>query len=157
MGKVMFYHLTRSRVEAALPPLIGRAMEQGWRIAVRGTDSARMDWLDARLWIEPEDAFLPHGRAGGPHDAGQPVLLTTARDCPNGALCLVAIDGADVAAEEARAMERVCVLFDGNDDAAVTAARAQWAALTGAGLAAQYWSEESGRWQMKTEKTAAEP
>jgi DNA polymerase-3 subunit chi len=48
-------------------------------------------------------------------------------------------------------MERVCILFDGNDDAAVQVARGQWKALTGAGCAAQYWSEAGGRWEKKAE------
>ena len=30
-------------------------------------------------------------------------------------------------------------------------ARGQWKALTGAGCAAEYWSEESGRWEKKAE------
>ncbi|EKD59541.1 MAG: hypothetical protein ACD_54C01284G0003, partial [uncultured bacterium] len=29
-----------------------------------------------------------------------------------------------------------------------------WTGLTGAGLAAQYWSEDGGRWEKKTEKAA---
>jgi len=33
-------------------------------------------------------------------------------------------------------------------------ARAQWRSLTGAGIAAEYWSEESGRWQKKAESVA---
>jgi DNA polymerase III subunit chi len=56
-----------------------------------------------------------------------------------------------VAPEEVAAMERVCILFDGNDEAAVAQARGQWKALTGAGCAAAYWSEESGRWEKKAE------
>ena len=41
---------------------------------------------------------------------------------------------------------------DGNDPAALDIARGQWKALTDAGCAAQYWSEESGRWEKKAEK-----
>jgi DNA polymerase-3 subunit chi len=48
-------------------------------------------------------------------------------------------------------MARVCILFDGNDDAALDTARGQWKALTRAGCSAQYWSEESGRWEKKAE------
>jgi DNA polymerase-3 subunit chi len=63
----------------------------------------------------------------------------------------MAIDGADVSAEEVQSLQRVCILFDGNDDAAVQVARGQWKALTGAGCAAQYWSEAGGRWEKKAE------
>jgi DNA polymerase-3 subunit chi len=151
MGAVYFYHLTRQPLEATLPMLLEKSLGAGWHVAVRGRDAARLVWLDERLWLGAEDGFLPHGIAGGPHDADQPILLTTDSARPNGAACLMVIDGAEVRAEEVQAMERVCILFDGNDDAAVQVARGQWKALTGAGCAAQYWSEAGGRWEKKAE------
>lgn len=149
MGAVWFYHLTHSPPERVLAVLLSRALDAGWRVAVRSPDAARLDGLDARLWLGAEDAFLPHGRAGGPHDADQPVLLTTAADAPNRAACVIALDGAPLAPDEAAALARACILFDGHDADAVNAARAQWRALTGAGLAAEYWAEAGGRWQRK--------
>ncbi len=149
MGDVYFYHLTRAPLEATLPTLLARARGAGWRVAVRGTDKARLDWLDQKLWLE--EGFLPHGLAGGEFDADQPILLTTEAAAPNGASCLMAIDGADVSAEEVPALERTCILFDGNDGDALAAAREQWKHLTGAGCIAQYWSQESGRWEKKAE------
>ncbi|WP_135504992.1 DNA polymerase III subunit chi [Roseovarius aestuariivivens] len=152
MGAVYFYHLTRRPLEVALPMLLDRALAAGWRVAVRGTARDRMDWLDGKLWLEPADGFLPHGLSGGPHDARQPILLTEAAGpAPNGAHCLMSIDGAEVAPEEVQALERTCILFDGADAAATAHARGQWKALTDAGCAAQYWSEESGRWEKKAE------
>jgi DNA polymerase III subunit chi len=147
MGNTLFYHLTRSPVETLLPMLLDKALAAGWQVAVRGTDAERMRWLDERLWLGPEDRFLPHGLAGGAHDAAQPVLLTTESESPNGAACLVAIDGAAVSAQEALALERVCILFDGADAAAVAHARDQWSVLAEAGVALQYWSEAGGRWR----------
>lgn len=151
MGAVYFYHLTRQPLEQTLPVLLDKARQAGWRIAVRGTDPARLDWLDERLWLGPEEAFLPHGLAGGPHDAMQPILLTTGAEAANGAVCVMSVDGAGVEPDEVAALERVCILFDGNDAEAVQHARTQWKALTGAGCSAQYWSEESGRWEKKAE------
>jgi DNA polymerase-3 subunit chi len=153
MGAAYFYHLTRSPLEATLPMLLGKAREAGWRVAVRGTDEARLDWLDQKLWLG--EGFLPHGRAGGEFDADQPVLLTTAREAANDPACLMAIDGAEVAPDEVAALERVCILFDGNDEVALEVARGQWKALTAAGCAAQYWSQESGAWAKKAESGAA--
>lgn len=153
MGAAYFYHLTQNPLEVALPQLLGRARAAGWRVAVRGRDAARLDWLDRQLWLGPEDGFMPHGLAGGPHDAAQPVLLTTGA-AANDPACLMAVDGADVAADEVQRLQRVCVIFDGNDGAALQVARGQWKALTDAGCAAQYWSEESGRWEMKAERGA---
>lgn len=154
MGSVFFYHLTQSGVETTLATLAERALAQGWRVAVRARDPARLNWLDQHLWLGPDDGFLPHGLAGGPHDALQPVLLTTG--AAEGRACLIALDSAEVAPAEVEAAERVCILFDGKDETAVEAARDQWRQLTEAGLAAQYWSEETGRWQKKAEKAGRE-
>ena len=147
----MFYHLTRSPAEQLLPTLIGKSRQAGWRVELRGTDAARMARLDEALW--QGDGFLPHGLAGGPHDALQPVLLTvsgageTAKGA--GADCLIALDGAAVDPAECAPAQRVCIVFDGNDPTALDAARGQWRSLTGAGVAAEYWSEEGGRWERK--------
>ncbi|NDV99506.1 DNA polymerase III subunit chi [Salipiger sp. PrR002] len=151
MGVAMFYHLTQRPLEETLPMLLEKSLAAGWRVAVRGVDPGRLDWLDERLWLGPEEGFLPHGRAGGAHDAQQPILLTERADLPNGASCLMSVDGAEVSAEEVAQMERVCILFDGMDERALTQARGQWRALTAAGCTAQYWSEESGRWEKKAE------
>ncbi|CUH80153.1 DNA polymerase III subunit chi [Tropicibacter naphthalenivorans] len=150
MGAAFFYHLTERPLEATLPVLLEKSMQAGWRVAVRGVDPGRLEWLDQRLWLGPEEAFLPHGMAGGPHDALQPVLLTTGA-AGNNPACLMSVDGAEVTPEEVQALERVCILFDGHDPEAVQAARVQWKALTGAGCSAQYWSEETGRWEKKAE------
>lgn len=155
MGAVYFYHLTRYPLEVTLPQLLDKARGAGWRVLVRGTDEARMEWLDEKLWLGLEESFLPHGRAGGAHDARQPVLLSTGAHPPaNSAGCVMAVDGAEVTSEEVNASDRVCILFDGNDEAAVSHARLQWKSLTEAGCTAQYWSEESGRWEKKAETGA---
>lgn len=153
MGAAYFYHLTRGPLEATLPVLLEKALERGWRIAVRARSEAVLERLDEVLWLR--EGFLPHGCAGGPRDADQPVLLSTGRAAANAATCLMAVDGAEVGADEVAALDRVCILFDGRDPAAVEAARAQWRALTGAGAAAQYWSEESGRWEKKADSAAS--
>ena len=148
MGAAYFYHLTERPLEATLPVLIGKALGAGWRVAVRGRDDALLERLDRQLW--QGDGFLPHGLAGGAHDAEQPVLLTTGA-AANGATCLMSVGGADVSVEEVTGGERVCILFDGADDGAVEHARNQWKALTGAGVVAQYWAEDGGRWIKKAE------
>jgi len=152
MGAVYFYHLTRQPLEVVLPMLLEKSLAAGWRCAVRGVDAKRLEWLDEKLWLGQDDGFLPHGLAGGEHDAVQPVLLTVDPVAANNPTAVLAIDGVEVTAEEVAPLERVSILFDGNDDAALTRARAQWKALTEAGCAAQYWSQESGHWEKKAEK-----
>ncbi|MEJ8560773.1 DNA polymerase III subunit chi [Yoonia sp. GPGPB17] len=150
MGAAFFYHLTDSPLEATLPMLIGKARGAGWRILVRGRDEALLQRLDDVLWQGPEDQFLPHGMAGGPHDADQSVLLG---DGPSdGFCCVMSVGGAEVRADEVTTLERTCILFDGHDGAALETARGQWKVLTDAGCTAQYWAQEGGRWTMKAEK-----
>lgn len=132
--------------------LLGKCLEAGWRVALRGTDMERLKWLDEKLWLGPKDSFLPHGVAGGAQDARQPILLTTQSETPNDARCIMAIDGAMVTAAEVDGLDRVMILFDGTDPDAVAAARVQWKTLTDSGCGARYWSEESGRWQEKATK-----
>ena len=148
-GEVFFYHLTRSPLEAALPMLLERSLQAGWRVCVRGSNAARLNWLDERLWLHPEDGFLPHGQAGGPQDAHQPILLTSTPDNPNAAQALMAIDGAEISEDDMHGHTRVFVVFDGNDPDAVAYARTQWMAAKNTGVTAKYWSQESGRWEMK--------
>jgi DNA polymerase-3 subunit chi len=145
-GEAWFYHLTRRDAADTLRALLPRCLDAGWRVAVRSPDATRLAALDEALWLGSEDGFLPHGLAGGPHDAAQPVLLT-AGAAANDPQVLMTLDGAELAPDELRALARACVIFDGRDGAAVERARAQWRALTQAGVAARYWSEESGRWE----------
>ena len=62
--------------------------------------------------------------------------------------------GALVLPAELVGLERVWLVFDGADEAAVQAARGQWTQLTGWGMAAQYWADETGSWVKKVEKAA---
>lgn len=152
MSAAYFYHLTRRPIEATLPALLAKSLSAGWRVYIRGTDLDRLKTLDEKLWLGAEDSFLPHGIEGGEHDADQPILLGTQTSFANSASCLICVDSADVTSDEVQAMDRVCVLFDGNDETALGAARSQWKTLVDAGCSAQYWSEEDGNWQKKAER-----
>lgn len=151
MGAAYFYHLTRRPLVDTLRMLLGKSLENDWRVVVRGVEPEGLEALDRALWLGPEDDFLPHGVAGGAYDALQPVLLSHLPDVPNAAHCVMSVHGAAVTAEEVNRLERVCVLFDGNDPQALDVARGQWRMLKEAGASAQYWSEESGRWEKKAQ------
>ena len=152
MALAMFYQLSRSAAGDTVANLLGRALGQGWRVMIRSTDPVSLARLDDRLWHGPADAFVPHGMQGGAQDADQPVLLGTGA-LANTARAMMLLDRAEVSLAEAQALERVWVIFDGADDAALAHARGQWTTLTQAGVAAQYWSEETGSWAKKAEKS----
>lgn len=150
MAEVFFYHLTRSPLEQVLPDLLELCLRRDWRVCVRGADEQRLSWLDDRIWMHRDEAFLPHGRQGGPHDALQPILLTTGA-AANLADVLMLIDGSRPDLAEIAEFERVCILFDGNSDGAVNAARGDWKTVAEANVPAQYWAQDDGKWLKKAE------
>jgi DNA polymerase III subunit chi len=154
VGIAVFYHLTQSTVAQTAAVILPRALAADWRVMLRGKEVGALEALDLALW-QGEDSFLPHGLAGGAQDRDQPVLLGTGA-IGNDARALMLVDGAETSPEEAAGLERVWVLFDGYDAAALQGARGLWTRLTSAGLAAQYWSEEGGLWEKKTERAARE-
>lgn len=152
MAEVLFYHLTRTPLEVTLPELLEKSRARGWNVAVRGGSAERLKWLDERLWAGSDTGFLPHGQVGGAYDADQPILLGTGAENLNNAEILFLVDMAAVEAKDAAGYERVCVVFDGNDEEALNHSRALWKTLTDAGLPSKYWSQEGGSWQQKASK-----
>ncbi len=155
MGEVRFYHLTERPLDSVLPVMLEKSLERGWRVVVRGIDLERIEALTTRLWTHGDGSFLPHGSKADGNAARQPIWLGCEGDepvNPNGANTLFLIDNAAAEAEELHKMEMVAVLFDGNDQAAVEHARAQWKAVAGAGLKAVYWAQaEGGAWVKRSE------
>ena len=66
-----------------------------------------------------------------------------------GAAILFLVEGAPVP-EDAAGYERLMLLFDGNDEDALAAARAQWKSAKASGFDATYWQQDPrGRWEKK--------
>lgn len=149
MTDVLFYHLQRQPLEAVLPTLLEKSIERGWRALVRATTPERIAALDDVLWTFSDESFLAHGTDRDPNPADQPVLLTLEEANPNGASILFLVEGASIPADLA-ALERLALLFDGNDPNALVLARQQWQAVRAAGLDATYWQQaDGGRWERK--------
>jgi DNA polymerase-3 subunit chi len=149
MTEVLFYHLQRQPIEKVLPQLLERSLERGWRVVVQAASDERVEALDAHLWTYRDDAFLAHGTYRESEAALQPVLLTVQDDNPNGATVRFLIDGAPLP-QDAASYQRIVLLFDGEDDDAVAAARERWTDVKAQGFDATYWqADEQGRWQKK--------
>lgn len=146
MGAIRFYHMTRDPLEAVLPRLVEKAYAQGHRILIRSPARDRVQQLDQLLWTYRDDSFLPHGAVGAGMPEEQPIWITDAPENANNARLLIATDGAGI--EPVDGFEMVCLLFDGRDAEAVTAARGQWRNLQKAGHSLTYWQQsERGNWQ----------
>ena len=144
MAELWFYHLERTELERALPPLLEKCLQRGWRALVRGGSQERIDALDDVLWTYRDESFLPHAREGDA--ARQPVWLTTDAGNPNGAQVLFLLDGAEPG--DISEFERACLMFDGRDQIALDSARLRWKEAKEAGIVASYWRESaSGKWE----------
>ena len=148
MTEVLFYHLTESKLEDALPPLLEKSLERGWKVVVQTASEERRDALDVHLWTFRDDSFMPHGTDAAENAAAQPVVLTISAENANAANVRFIVDGAEPPPLEA--YERIVFMFDGYDAAQLESARAQWKKLKGEGHTLTYWQQSpEGRWQKK--------
>jgi DNA polymerase III subunit chi len=146
--EILFYHLTESTLEEALPELLEKSFARGWRAVVQTGGEERRDALDQHLWTYRDDAFLAHGTDRDNHPADQPILLTATDANPNQAQIRFLVDGARPPVLEA--YQRAVFMFDGHDETQVAAARSHWSALKSAGHTLTYWQQGQGkRWERK--------
>jgi DNA polymerase-3 subunit chi len=118
-------------------------------VLVLVSSNERVEHLNQLLWTYDEASFLPHGSARDGNADRQPIFLTASDDNPNNATMLVLVDGAPGNGLEA--FQRVCDMFDGNDEAAVEEARQRWRAAKAAGHTLTYWEQTSSGWTKRGE------
>ena len=148
MTDVWFYHLTESTLERALPGLLEKSLERGWKVVVQVGSEERLAALDAHLWSYRDETFLAHGSTRDGTEALQPIWLTRENDNPNHAEIRFLVDGA--VAQDLSEYERAVYLFDGHDNDAVTQARERWKVEKDAGHSIAYWQQKpGGGWEKK--------
>jgi len=145
MPRVDFYRLTRDPVERVLPAVAARVLAEDDRLLVVAEPAMQRHAIDEALWTLQPASFLPHGAAGSPDEAIEPILIAgmLAPPAPNGARHLALADG--VWREEALAFDRVFLFFD---NSRIDDARATWRMLSAAKTAEiHFWKQdERGRW-----------
>jgi DNA polymerase-3 subunit chi len=147
--EILFYHLQNQPLDRVLPTLLEKSLERGWRVIVQSLSDERVEALDAHLWTYNDSSFLPHGTLKGGDAGDQPILLTVESDNRNAANVRFLIDGAPLP-DDAENYDRIVLIFDGEDEEAVAAARARWTEAKEKGFAATYWQpDEQGRWVKK--------
>ncbi len=138
--RVDFYQLSRDPVETAVAQIARATLKAGKRLLVVADDADRLDRIGEALWAVGGD-FLANGRAGGPHDARQPILLAEAVEPANGATFLALADGKW---REPDGFERVFLFFDGET---LDAARGLWRDLgSREDTERHFWKQDGGKW-----------
>lgn len=165
MTAIAFYHLTATPLERALPKLLEKAYGAGLRCVVRVDSAERVEYLNNLLWTYDPGKFLPHGSAKDGGDPSlHPIFLTHEATLtptlsqgereqgipPNHATVLFITDGSTP--ESFDGLDRLFDIFDGQNDAALTAARARWKAYKDRGLSLVYHRQtDSGGWEKLAE------
>jgi DNA polymerase-3 subunit chi len=149
--ETLFYHLERRSLEDVLPDLCEKSLARGWRAVIRTDSAERSEALDTLLWTYSDESFLPHAQSGDGETDLQKIILTVEDENPNDAQILFCVGGArpkDWAGAAISSLARVVMLFDGRDENALAAARANWKDAKAAGHDVTYWKETpSGKFE----------
>ena len=150
MTEILFYHMHQP-IEKALPALLEKTLQRGWKAVVCVGNEERMAALDESLWTYREDSFLPHGTERDGDAERQPVLLTVSDTAPNRANVLFLVENAPAEALlNGAGYDRIVLMFDGNDEEQIGKAREDWKKTRAAKLDATYWQQsELGSWEKK--------
>jgi DNA polymerase-3 subunit chi len=144
--QVDFYQLGGSPLEQVTSTLAQRLLAEGSRLLVVAEDEGLLARLDRMLWDQGPTNFIPHGLAGGPDDARQPILLSSQTDAPNLARNMLIADGQW--RDAALNFDRAFYLFDSET---LEGARLAWKLLAGRdGVERRYWAQENGKWVRKS-------
>jgi DNA polymerase-3 subunit chi len=144
VADIGFYHLTRTSLLAALPPLLGRTLAAAEKALVL-CGPEQIPEIDDALWLCQNPDWLPHGTAGMPHAEWQPIFISDVEINPAGARFLFMTSG--MAPADLGAYARVFDLFDGNDEAQVVAARQRWKQAKDGGHSLTYWKQGDAGWE----------
>jgi len=149
MTETLFYHLERRSLEDALPGLVEKSLQRGWRALIRAESAERADTLDSLLWTYDDQSFLAHAQAGDGDSTQQPVLITVEDANLNRAEIIFYVGGALPGDWSGLGgLARVVLVFDGRDDAALSGARTAWKEAKAAGHDVTYWKESaSGKFE----------
>lgn len=149
MTEILFYHLERQPLERVLPLLVEKTVQRGWRAVIECPGGDRLAALDDALWTFADDSFLPHAREAEPGPGQEVVVLTGGTGNANAAQVRFLVDGAGMP-DDAAHYERIVLIFDGADEAALAQARAEWKSAKDGGHDCTYWQQTAeGRWERK--------
>lgn len=149
MSSFGFYQLMTRPLDSVVPRLLEKVIASKHRVLLVGDDRAVLTRLDAALWSFSATSFLPHALAGDDgsiDDAdAQAIVLASAAVNLNAADVLMVVGGP--LPDNSGDFARVLLMFDGNDAAALAAARTQWRTVGEGGHDRVYWKESGGGWE----------
>lgn len=144
--KINFYHLTKLPIGKALPKLLEKVISSGARVLVHTNSEEKVEQLNKEMWTYTTKFFLPHGSKKDGFCDEQPIYLTAANENANGANILALVENSSV--DNIADFEKCIYMFDGNDEAQLSAARKHWKEYKNAGHELTYWQQTAkGGWE----------
>lgn len=143
MSDIAFYHLLDQPLDQALPRLLERVIQAGFRALVRVGSEDQLDRLDKALWIYDKASFLPHGTDESEYADKQPIYLSTRGDNPNNATVLVLLDG--IVPMNYGTFARCLYMFEGTAATNLATARQHWREFKAEGHNMTYWKQNADR------------
>ena len=141
--EVSFYQLLKTPLEKALPKLIEKIYESGFRALIVCDSSERIQMLNSLLWTFSQSAFIPHGYEGNPTQ--HPIWLSTDLANANSANLLVVTNGSYL---ENTDYEKILDIFDGNDEESLKESRLRYQKYKEQGHTLAFWRQgETGSWE----------
>ena len=141
--EVSFYQLFKTPLEKAIPKLVEKIYQGGYRVLIVCDTQERMEMLNNVLWTFSPGAFIPHGYEGDPKR--QPIWLSTDLKNVNDANLIIITNGVSVAGND---FEKCLDVFDGNDELSLKKARERYANYKNAGFKMAFWRQsEAGAWE----------
>jgi DNA polymerase-3 subunit chi len=145
MTDIQFYHLTSTPLERALPKLLEKALQGGFKTLVLMESEEKAEAMNNVLWTYDPASFLPHGTEKDGNTPFQPIFITTENNNLNQADLIVVTNGTIL--EDVPSIRRVLDIFDGNDESATTNARTRWKKYQSDGHKVTYYQQnEKGGW-----------
>lgn len=140
---VSFYQLLKTPLEKALPKLVEKIYQGGYRTLIVCENQAQVELLNTVLWTFSPGAFIPHGCEGLPKH--QPIWLTTELVNANEANLVILTNGQYVKTKE---FEKCIDIFDGNDEKSLKNARERYTDYKNSGFKMAFWRQnETGGWE----------
>jgi len=139
---IWFYQLGVTGLDRALPELLEKIVDNGWRAYVHCHDQAMIVHLDTHLWTFRQNSFLAHGTEDDRFASVQPILLGTEAQLVNSPDVYVSISPLEW--PDLKSFKRALIIFDGHDDDHLNWARQAWKRLKAQAFSLSYWQQDGG-------------
>lgn len=144
--EIWFYHLERQPLDSVIPRILVGMASRDMRVTLIARSREVLELISNQLWTVEDTSFHAHGMTGDANPQAHLIWLGTGTDGDHARPYQMFVEGSEPSGFEG--LVRASIFFDGNDEAAVANARAQWKRFKADGCSIKYWRQSAdGKWQ----------